>query len=330
MDEGLGLMITAPYNKDDIDPVTVNLIKKIRETIGNKDDDFLLPIVGTTGTGKSRLSLHLYELFDEDCSVDFIGLDQKDFATALNNAKNKDHPRFCCYDEANINRQQHMTSWNKDLEDLYMAIRGLQIFHVWNNPTAQKFPRTFIEERIKGLIYVFTKDKDKPRLFYYFNKAGMLKMYDACKGELSHRNMKKHAKKHAMYRGWFRDYKGKLMTDYNNKKLSRMDIKVESFFEKYADQDLMTQAQVAKALGVTDRTISIWHDKLGGMLVPEEDYTLTGAGHKRYTRNGLAKIKEYGETKDTSLKNSSKRPLYIDAREGGGDDVNNVDVRSTT
>lgn len=311
-------MRVAPYTDDVIDPITKQLVINIRETINSKDDDYLLPIIGTTGTGKSRLALHLYEIFDsDDCSVDYIGLDQKDFATAIKNAKDKDHPRFCCYDEANVNRSAHMTKWNQDLEDLYLAIRGLQIFHVWNNPTAQKFPRTFIEERVKGLIYIFSKDVGKPRLFYFFTKAALLQMYDDSKKLLSHQNIKKFAKKYALYRGWFKDYKGKLMEPYNNKKLARMDVKVDSFFDKYASEDLLSQVQAAKQIGVSDKTVANWFDKLGGIMVPDEDYVLTGAGHKRFTQSGVEKLRDYGQNKDTYIRHSDTESPYIYTRGEG-------------
>lgn len=320
-------MIKAPYSQEGLDPLTKKLVRTVKNTIGDKDDDYLLAVVGTTGTGKSSLALHIYEEFDRDgCSVDYVGLDQKDFATAIQRAKDKSDMRFCCYDEANVNRSAHMTSWNKDLEDLYLAIRGLQIFHVWNNPTAQKFPRTFIEERMKGLIYIFTKDVDRPRLFYFFTKAGMLGLYDECKGVLSHRNIKRYAERYASYRGWFKDYKGVLLTPYKNKKLARMDVKVDSFFEKYAQDDLMTTAQLAKEFGVNGTTITNWREKLAGMLVPDEDFTITGAGHYRYTRSGADKLKEFGPAAKQRLVNSDVSALYIDARSGGNRHHNNEEA----
>lgn len=309
-------MIVAPYDHNrDVDIVTNQLVGWLKKRLSSKDDDYLLPIIGTTGTGKSALSLHLYELYAENPSVDFIGLDRKDFANALKKAKNDDLPRFACYDEANITRADHATSWNKDLIDVYLAIRGLQIFHIWNNPSAKKFPREFIEERIKGLIYIFTKDKDRPRLFYFFTKDNMLKMYDACKGDLSHRNIKKHAESYAFYRGWFRDYNGLLLDDYKQKKSSRMDVKVDSFFEKYGSDDVLNGTQVGKMLGVSQTTISRWHEKLGGVLIPDEDYSITAAGQKRYTQSGIEKLREYGPG-DQSVKPNIpyKEPLNIDAR----------------
>lgn len=308
-------MIVAPYSQDYIDIFTKNVIAQIKKTIGGKDDDFLLTIVGTTGTGKSSLSLHLYELFDEQgCSVEFIGLDQKDFATAVQNAKNKEQPRFCCYDEANVNRSAHASNWNKDLEDLYLSIRGLQIFHVWNNPSAQKFPRTFIEERMKGMIYIFTKDKDRPRLFYYFTKKGMLDLYDECKGKMSHQNFSKLGKKYAKFRGWFKDYDGKLLNDYRNKKSSRMDVKVDDFFSKYASEDVLTITQVAKQFGVHQNTIARWFAKLGSDLVEGEDYIVNAAGHKRFGRSGIEKLKNHGSKASENVASAGITPLYKDAR----------------
>lgn len=320
-------MITAPYEKDvDTDLMTRKVIESVQETIEEKEDDFLLPIVGPTGTGKSHLSMHLVELYDPiGCSIDYIGLDHKSHAVALQKAKEKTLPRYCVHDEANINRQAHATNYNKDIIDLYLAIRGLQIFHIWNNPTATLFPRVFIEERIKGMIYIFTKDKDRPRLFYYFTKSNMLKMYDECKGVLNHRNIKKLAKKYALYRGWFREYKGKLLKDYQEKKISRMDTKVEDFFDKYGRDDMLNTSEVARELGVVPSTIRVWSEEMGGLLIPDVDYTVTAAGHKRFNVLAVDKIKDYASSRKIKSRNRSQDALYIDTRKN----VNSVDSEST-
>lgn len=289
-------MFEAPYDRDrDYDIVFENIIKEVGRTLGTKDDDFLEMCIGTTGTGKSNLMMHAYELLDpEHCTVDAIGLDRVTHAQALKAATTLKGIRFCANDEANVNKRDALTRYNKMLIDLYMAIRGLQIFHWWNNPSVDMLDKVFVEERIKGLIFIVTKDKDRPRVYYYFTKDGLLRLFEKTKGKLTMKTLKKYAKEYAYYKGWFRAYTGKLSADYLKKKEARMVDKVEDFFKEFGQEDISTQADMAKTFGVDPSTVLRKKQELikNGWLVEGEDYTTNTQGKAFFTQTGKVKIEE--------------------------------------
>lgn len=262
-----------------------------KRDISNKEDDFILLCVGTTGTGKSHLMLHGLEYYlGDEASIDYVGLNPKDFSTALKVTTEKQLPRFLSYDEANISRRDHSSNWNKRLLDLYYAIRGLQIFHWWNNPSADIIDKPFIKERVKGLIFIFTKSKDKPRLYYYFTKKGLLNIYDKY-GNISLNTLKKYGKNYAFYRGWFTVYNGFLLEQYNNKKASRMIEKVGDFYKEFGGES-WAQSEIAKECGVDPKTVSRHVHKLidNNELVIDRDYTENIQGRKLFNRTGKDKI----------------------------------------
>lgn len=288
-------MIVAPYRKDKLyDELFEKVIINIRDNISDKDDDFLMICVGTTGTGKTSLALHAYELFDpEGCSVDFIGLDKEDHAKALKKASVKSGLRFCMNDEANVTKRDALTKYNKDMISMYFAIRGLKIFHWWNNPSIDYLEKMFINERLKGVIFVFTKDVTRPRLYYYFRKHDLLRLLEKHKS-LSLKVLKTHGKSFAFYRGWFKSYNGVLWDDYLVKKKSRMVDHVESFFENYGG-DTITHSVIAKKQAVDGSTVGKWAIRAinDGVLVEGVDFIVNGGGKKIYTEEGAQKLIDY-------------------------------------
>src|SRR6056297_131104 len=169
----------APYNLSrNFDIYTEKTVHAIKKHIKEKDDDYLVLLIGDTGSGKSTLMLHMYECYDsEGCSVEYIGVDNETHAKALQKAKDKELPRFVADDEANVNKRGAMTRKNRDKLDLYMAIRGLNIFHVWCNPSIDIIDRPFVEERIKAVCYV-VKDQGRKRtdarVFYWFKRKAVI------------------------------------------------------------------------------------------------------------------------------------------------------------
>lgn len=226
---------TNPY--DDIFPKVIQTIKKQCEK--EQDDDFLLMVVGLSGCGKSALMLHGFDLYlGEKANIDFVAFDRSSFAVSQKRAKDQPLPRFLCNDEANINARDGNSRYIQDLKDLYYSNRGLNIFHWWNNPSVQTTDKDFVLERIAGLIYIATKSKHRPRVYYYFRKNDILKIFDEVETLRLH-ILKRYATKYAYYQGWFRDYRGRLYQDYKKKKDARMDEKVEVFFEKYGNSNTM-------------------------------------------------------------------------------------------
>jgi energy-coupling factor transporter ATP-binding protein EcfA2 len=279
-----------PYD-DDFKILISSILKKI-----SKDDDYLLMCVGDTGCGKSVLTLHAYEIVDPDnCSINNISFCPEDHASAMQALMSKEGIRFIANDEANIQKRNSTTKYNKDLIDLYFSIRGLNFFHWWNNPSLDIIDKVFIKEKINGVIYIFNKETKYPRGYVFFSKEAMLKIIDKYK-TITLDILKKNKGKYATYQGWFRDYKGKLREPYSKKKKERMENKVNDFFTKYGG-DLLKPNDVAKELHITTQCVRDRTTKLieREELIEGEDYTISSqTGHRLYTENGAEKIKNYG------------------------------------
>ena len=286
----------APYDRNRLyDVMLEKIIIGKRKSLPLKDDDFFVLCVGDTGTGKSSLLMHAYELFDpEGCDARFIGLNNQDHARALNEARKKKELRFCAHDEANVTKRSSITRYNKAIIEVYFQIRGLQIFHWWNNPSADVIDKVFIKERLKGLIFIFTKDVDRSRLYYYFTKKDLLDLYDKF-GNLDRKTLKDNAKKYAYYQGWFRAYKGKLLSEYLKKKDEKMNSSVSDFFEEWGEEKTYTQEELSKQLGVSRETIRRYKHKLAedGTLVLGEDYKENVTGRFFFTSSALEKFRDF-------------------------------------
>lgn len=258
-----------------------------------QDDDFLVISTGPTGCGKSSLMMFAYEEYDKEASIDFIALNRQDHATALKMAKEKKGLRFCADDEANISRRDAMTRYNKDRIALYYAIRGLNIFHWWNNPSLEMIDKPFIEERLNGVLFIPSK-KFSPRIYYYFRKEDILRLLEK-HGNLKQRTLKKYAKEYAFFRGWFRKYDGKLWQPYQDKKGERMESSVDNFYEAYGTESFNASA-AAKKLGITQVTMSKYLKMaVEKEIIPETARTI--AGHWRLTEqdiNNISAMPKYG------------------------------------
>jgi len=300
-------MIRVKYNSErQYDSGFDYVLSQISDSIKNKDDDMLLMCVGDPGTGKTSLGLYAMEKYMGDrCDVKYIGLTREDFAGALKLAKDDPMPRFCMNDEANISKRDSLTKFNKDMIDLYYSIRGLQIFHWWNNPSLDMIDKPFIEERISGVIFIFTKTVNKPRLYYYFTKQKLLAMLEKY-GNLKLTTIKKIAKKYAFYRGWFRPYNGPLWEPYMVKKRSRMNGKVDDFYMKYSNNKgtKYSRKNAMREFGVGRRTVQNYEKILQdtNVLKYGTDIYETPNGRVHYTEFGYKclcdlMVKRMGESK---------------------------------
>lgn len=292
-------MITAKYESNrDYDFIFENIIKDINKTLSDKEDDFLMLCCGSPGTGKSMLGLHALDLsLGKEADVKYIGLNKSDFADALNHSKTKPYPRFCNNDEANISKRDALGQYNRDLIDLYFSIRGLQIFHWWNNPSLDMIDKPFIEERIKGVIFIATKDKSRPRIYYYFRKVDILRIWEKYKN-LKLATLKKVCKRYAFYRGWFKDYKGRLLADYKRKKDLRMDEKVSDFHIKYGTSDKLRPQDIYKHLQVSRDTFERYEKELlERLIIKPDEIERTGTNRKLYPKSFLEIFQNLKEEK---------------------------------
>lgn len=256
-------MFRAPLTKEDYDECLPQFIKKRVLKRINSDQDYLHLNVGMTGTGKTSLALFKYELYEPEPEIKYVALNRPDYARALKAASEKRPLRFTCWDEADANRRDALSKFNKDAMSLNWKIRGKSIFQIWNNPTAEWLDRPFIEEKIDSMIYVLDKSTTKPRRYLFFKRSQLLRLLEE-QGNLKHDTLRKYGPKHALYLGWFRQYKGKLWKEYLAKKTTRMDDGINEFYEKYGkENDDISIKSYSEQTGHSRNTIKKHMRKLG-------------------------------------------------------------------
>lgn len=266
------------------------LIKLSGSVIGKdqKDDDFILVIAGTAGSGKSSLGLHTYTLLDPDtCSIDNVALTPQDLAKAFKTAGSRtDGFRYVQYDEGKLNRRDWATEWSKDLLSMYHDIRGKNIYHVWCTAMPNMIDREFVDSRVKGFVFVYSKGKFARR-FLYFTKGDLLRFMEANDNKISIKLLKKHGASFARLDSYFLKYTGPLWAAYADKKDDRMDQRIDEFYEKYADEST-NLTQFSKQNKVSPMTTNKWF-KYGveaALLKEDEHYKTNGIGAVTLNKKG--------------------------------------------
>lgn len=286
----------AKYTAAKYDNFLPIILTQIKKTMEEKQDDFMLLNIGDPGTGKSMLSLHIMEYcMGNEADVKYIGLKRNDFAQALRYANAKEGFKMCNNDEANISNRDGFSQYSKDLIDLYLSIRGKVIFHIWNNPIVSMIDKYFVKDRIKGIIYITTKDKKLPRVYFYFRRQDIKRVLDKY-GDLTLDTLRKAKKEYAFYQGWFRDYDGFLLKPYLEKKDSRMDEKIKAFCDDYGKEvNDMTITEVARELSVSTETIRSYTKELQARGKMGELMRKSGTGRWRYKAEAIPELKKIAE-----------------------------------
>lgn len=305
------------------------LIKTIKAFQDDNNDDYFLLIVGETGTGKTSLGLYSYELYSgEDAVINQVGLNQQDFARAIKSAMTNSKRGlrgFCMFDEANVFGREAMTPFNRDVIRLFLEIRGLKIFHIWCTPSLAMLDNALIDDKVNGLIFIYTKTKDHPRLYYFFTRDDIDKMRrqegtKSAKARLTMDLLRKKSKYYATYKGCFRQYNGVLLEDYLTKKQEKMVDRVDEFYEKWGSERL-SQADMSREALVAESTINNWVSKAvrEGTITPGDDFIISASGKKLFSRSGADKvIMNYGRTPVIEGLKVSKGPHSIIPRKGRG------------
>lgn len=252
---------------------------------GKRDNDFLLLIIAEAGKGKSNLGLWTYEMIEPQPSIDQIAITQEDCANGLDNAT-KTPVRFFMYDEGKINRQGWQDKFYQKLLSVYHDIRGLNIFHIWCNAYPSKLPLHFIEERVKGVIYIY-KDCGNHRRFYYFTKKRITKFLEQNK-ELNIPLLNKYGESHAFLDSYFTEYDGKLKQEYLAKKDVRMKDVIADFKAEFGNKT-MTIADVVRRIGMKRDYINKYLEEMVEKeeIVEHEHYLFNVKGNILLNERGL-------------------------------------------
>lgn len=305
-------MIEAPPRKGfEYDILYEKFIKDLAKNMKDMDDDFLVMYIGATGTGKTSLALHGMEVYlgsrrAGDVGVDLVGLTRESFADALKKASEMQHPRVTLFDEANISKRDSLTKFNRDLLDLFFSLRGLNILHMWCNPSLDMIDKSFIKEKIRGVFFIPGKHPHVRR-YYFFRRndlLGILEKYGRLDLDILGR-----VKGTAYFSGWFKPYKGVMWKKYLQKKNERMLGKVDSFFEKYGSRNVEFKPMDArKALNLSQTALKARFKRAvsAGLLVEGKHFEYSSAGYLKFMQNYFKEVLEILEKDVTRDKRGRK------------------------
>jgi len=186
-----------------------------------RDWDYLLVVVGDTGTGKSRWALQLLDTWYRIVLKQKIskGLSKQiasDYSVWIKNFKSLKAFDMNIYDEGatTLESRQHMSRLSGDLTKLFNVFRSKKFFSVIIIPNFFYLNKYFRENRLRGLVWI-----DKRGHYRLFSKVGIsyLNAYN------ENRKVKSMFLAKPVHRSNFPDYKGSLLEAYTFEKDKLVD-----------------------------------------------------------------------------------------------------------
>lgn len=177
-----------------------------------KNWDYLLVIVGDTGTGKSMFALHLLEewykfVLKQPIKKELAVQMASDYKVWLTNFRNLKEYDMNVYDEGatTLDSKAHMTKLSRDLSMLFNVFRAKKFFSVIVLPSFFDLNKYFREKRLRGLIWV-----DKRGHYKFYTRVGI----DYLNAYNEKSIIKSMWKARPFHESSFPDYKGPLLKPY--------------------------------------------------------------------------------------------------------------------
>lgn len=207
------------------DAMIVTILMNVYEHL--KDDwDYLLVIVGDTGTGKSRFALQLLETWIKLIlkkkvtkeTAKFLASNYKDWMDNFDEMKAFD---MNINDEGSVtlDSKDFMTRISKDLTKMFNIFRAKKYFSVIVLPSFFDLNKYFREKRLRGLIWV-----DKRGHYKFYTKVGIqyLNAYN------ERAVIKSMFRAKPFHQSSFPDYKGVMLKPYEEQKAKTMNELIKS------------------------------------------------------------------------------------------------------
>lgn len=198
----------------------VSFLHNIHNHLKN-DYDFLLVIVGDTGTGKSMFALQLLEawyklILQESFDEKRISQVNTSFVSWVKKFQDLREFDMNIYDEGStsLDSKDAMSKLSKDLTKLFNVFRAKRFFSVIILPSFFNLNKYFREQRIRGLVHVPKRGR-----YRLFSKVG-INYLNALNERRLVKNMYVASPIHSSV---FPDYKGVLRSLYDKKKMSGVD-----------------------------------------------------------------------------------------------------------
>lgn len=305
----------APYiNGQPTDEYFKRLVETSKMDMQTNDDDKLFLTVGLTGAGKSMLSFHFLDKYhDGNVNIDHMVIGREKFADTIKKVKDLvvkgEKGLSLWFDEADSDNLEQSAKWNKKLFGLYMKIRYLKICHLWCWPSLKSVDRRFVEERVNGVFFCYTKEKFNPRSYAYFPKTAILRMMDD-DIRLNVHNLKKAINKYALWIGKFTDYNGPKKDEYLAKKAGSGSDAVDDFAAEFGSDEPETKESLeSKEVFNTveaSRYLNLPHTTMDYRKRELIRLGIVTNPTNKLTRQDLDNIRNFAEVKSNIIKNYVK------------------------
>jgi len=218
------------------------------------DYDYLLIIVGDTGSGKSRFALNLLEtwyrvILQKPVTEDMISHINQDYKKWLLKFKDMGPFDMNIYDEGSrdLNSLNFMTRISKDINKLFDTCRSKRFFSVIILPTFFRLNKALREDRLRGLVWI-----NKRGSYRFYTKVGIQYL----NGYNEKRKIKNMWLARPFYTNTYPDYNGILLKKY----IEQKDIGVDEVLDEVLGNLEETKISKPKSL------VEAYKEKVGKML----------------------------------------------------------------
>lgn len=242
-------------------------LKKAKRYVETKDQNYTILVAGKTGSGKSTIDLHMWDVLENDVDFERFGFTIKTSAKAYDKARKKGSGALFTLDELKLYARKSMSEYNTDFIDLLFSIRGQNLILAANAPSPRSIDKLFIEESlIDALIFIHAS---QARLLWITYDKLMKLLQD--KGDLKFKTLKDYGEYYAEFDTYFGPVKGDVWKRYVDYKREGMEELGDRFVNKWGSGERYSGQKAADMMNVSYPTFKKWLTKgLKEKALPED------------------------------------------------------------
>lgn len=230
----------------------VELLKKYVEYVKEKKQNFTVLIVGATGSGKSTLMLHSWDIWTNGAmDLDLLAYDKMTTANVVKKGAEKGKFTFLAFDELDLSSYDALSKFNKKFIWVMKHIRGKQLITFACAPTLNDIDKRFWSESLCDYVAFVYAPQSR---FYWISYKQLVAIHEKY-GDLKLKTLADVASKYADFDCYFNQYTGEVWEEYSKLKEIGMDDVVEEFYEEFGKGERLSLAKAAKRIGYSVPTV---------------------------------------------------------------------------
>lgn len=242
-----------------VDAQLARIINVMKKQIKEHNDDALILLAGSTGSGKSNLASHIVQIYKPDVTGEYIALTNDRLKAAwklcMDNFAKGIKGGLIWYDEADVESMHPNSKHIKQLTAWYKQNRIVGVAHIWCWPDVGAIPRAFIA---RANAIIICHKGSEPRSYTFYAKKNIERMIQnfAPNEKITAYLLKKHEDKFASHRGRFRMNTSDLWQKYQeekNKQVQDLGAEWLASGDSKRQEKTYSFTETAKELGI-DRT----------------------------------------------------------------------------